>query len=508
MIAKWSDRIFHFVFFAVFMIITVSVIGSVCGTNATGIVFAVGFLLAGIAVFYLLYLRLSNISSRNLYIVFGIMFVCMLVLQFFIARSLLARPVTDLEVVHNIALNYAESGSMENMYDNLPDSNIGYMARYANNNGIVVLLSFYYRMVYLLLGRVPALAPVCLNQVFIAASVFLCFLIAKRILGNFGALITGVFCFFFIPYYTYTPYFYTDSLSMPFTVLSIYLFMCAYDCQKLVSKIVLYFATGVSVGIGYALKGSVIIVLVGLVIYLVLKGGIKKILLGAGVTLSGVLALTLCFNMVVSSLNMTTEEEIYEEKYPLTHWVMMGLNGVGTFSQDDSDFTRYAGNTDEKQAANIEVIKQRLSDYGVGGFLDHLLKKAVFTWDDGTYYINHHIYDYRGDRNILHEFILDDGEYNDIFYSISAGIQILILFMFCFTSLLAIIKPKVDYMTLIRGIIFGVMLFFLIWETRSRYLFNFTPLFILVLSQGMLTIVSSLSKFKERRRLEKRRTLA
>ena len=47
------------------------------------------------------------------------------------------------------------------------------------------------------------------------------------------------------------------------------------------------------------------------------------------------------------------------------------------------------------------------------------------------------------------------------------------------------IKPDVNIMTLFKGIIFAAFIFFLIWETRSRYLYNFTPLFILVAVDGL-----------------------
>lgn len=487
MVAKWSNRIFHCLFFISFAIITISSIGAICGASFLNLVTAGGFLVLGLLVIYFLYKKFGNISGKRANIIFAVMVAVMLVIQYIVANSLMAEPVTDWNVIDKVALSYAENGNMDHMYENLP-KNPHYMAKYTNNNGIAAVLSIYYRIIYLILGRVPALAPICLNIVCITFSVVICYLIAKKIFGNFGALIVGGMCFFFLPYYTYTPYYYTDSISMPFTVLSLYLFMNAYDCKKLVSKICLFFAMGVSVSIGYALKGSVIIVLVGALVYLVLKGGIKKILLGAGVILISFVIATSGINMIVSSFNMTTEEELYEYKYPLTHWVMMGLTGEGRFTQSESDFTRNAGNYDEKQAANIEVIKERLSDFGVGGLANHLLKKATITWDDGTYWIDYHIYKNVNDRNIFHEFVLSDGKYFDVFYAVSSGIQIVILLMFCITSFWSIIKPKINYMTLIRGVIFGVMLFFLVWETRSRYLYNFTPLFILVAAEGMLNI--------------------
>lgn len=502
MITKWCDRFFHILFFVLFSIITVGVIGSIFGVNFWGVVTAVGMVVLGVVVISLLYRRFGNIGSKKANIVFLIMAAVMLGLQLVAANLLLANPVTDWNVIHQVALSFAKNGTMDNMYENLP-YNVHYLAKYTNNNGIAVLLSVFYRAVYMIFGDVPLIAPVILNTVFIFVSVILCYLIAKRILGNFGGIVTAGFCFLFMPYYTYTPYFYTDSISMPFTVLSVYLFIRAYDSNKTVSETILYCACACSIAVGYLLKGNVIIVLVGVIVYTLIKGGIKKLIFGVALTLSVFVICLASLNLFISSMHMTTEEERYQYQYPITHWVMMGLKGVGSFDQAESTFTNSAGNYDEKQEANLEVIQQRLSDYGFGGMCKHLFDKAMFTWNDGSYWISHHIYNNTGDRNFLHEFVLMNGRAYGVFYCISSGMQIVILLMFCITSLYSVIKPRCDHMTLIRILIFGIALFLLVWETRSRYLFNFTPLFLIVAAQGMILSAKAFGRYVEKRRLRK-----
>ena len=54
--------------------------------------------------------------------------------------------------------------------------------------------------------------------------------------------------------------------------------------------------------------------------------------------------------------------------------------------------------------------------------------------------------------------------------------------------------PYVNILTLFKGIIFAAFIFFLIWETRSRYLYNFTPLFMLVAVDGLDFIVSAMKR--------------
>lgn len=493
MISRIFDKTFHIVFFAIFSVLTFIAICAVCGTNFLGVILAIVFFAVSYVIFPKIQKKFSDIDDKRLNITFLIMLVIMLIIQFVLALSMISKPVTDWMVIDEVSKSYAVNGNMEHIYDNLP-YNRDYLARYTNNNGIVVLLSFYYRIMYMIFGTIPIEAPVILNTLFISASVVFCFLIAKKAFGNFHALITMILCFLFLPYYTYCTYFYTDSISMPFAILSIYLFICGYDSKKMIYKILLFFFSGVSCAVGFALKGSIIIVLVAVIIYMIYKGGIKRILLGSGMIIAGFLALTISFNGLVSSLQITTDEILEKEQYPLTHWIMMGLKDNGNYNQEDSTFTYRAGNYEEKKAANIEEIGNRISEYGVFGLVNHIVIKANFTWSDGTYWISHHIYEPYNDYNFLHQFFLMEGNCYFIFLSISSGMQLLMLIMICFSLFSSVQKQRFDYITLMHIIIFGVYLFFLIWETRSRYIFNFTPIFIIIWANGIISVLDKIKK--------------
>lgn len=115
-----------------------------------------------------------------------------------------------------------------------------------------------------------------------------------------------------------------------------------------------------------------------------------------------------------------------------------------------------------------------------------MIEKAVWTWQDGTYYISYHNRKPKND-NILMDFLHIDGKYNKAFQNYSSALQLFILLMICISALKTLIKPKVDEMLLIKGVVFAAFLFFLLWETRSRYLFDMTPLFILLMVDGMDT---------------------
>lgn len=489
--SKIFDRVFHIVFFICFLTVTCIAVISICVKDIVGFFLGIALICASVFVVCKLRKKSPDIDNKRTNIIFAVMAVIMFIIQLVVALNCLAVPTSDWEIINEIAKSYAYNGNMEHIYDTLPKFH-NYLARYPNNNGIAVLFSLYYRVIYLISGNIPIEAGVILNTIFINAAVVFCFLTAKKAFGNFHALTVAAICFLFLPYYTYCPYFYTDSVSMPFCVLSIYLFICAYESEKMPEKITLFFFSGAACAVGCMLKGSIVIVLIAVVMYMIYKGGIKKVLIGTGTVAAGFLVLTIAFNGLVSSLNIADKETSAREKYPVTHWIMMGLKGNGGYNRADSYLTAHAGSYQEKIQANVDVINKRISDYGFIGLMGHLGEKIEFTWSDGTYYISHYVYKNINDNSLLNTITPKGGVSAPPFSAFSSAMHVLILVMVCVSIFSCIRKPRFNYITLMHIMMFGVFLFFLIWETRSRYIFNFTPVFIIICADGIIRLADRL----------------
>lgn len=493
-----SNVVFNYVFFVLFSFITIS-----AATVIFKDFFVVFFTALTIFILFCIggyvYKNGKTPSAKQVNIIFAILLVVMIILQVIIGYSLICNKFTDWKVMDILSRNYAETGSFENMYRGLPEGNHGYMARYPNNNGTLMILALYERVVFKVLGYVPLYAPVALNTLCITVAVVFTFLIAKKIFSPIGALITSVFCFMFLPYYTYTAYYYSDSLSIPFVPIAVYFVILGVKAEnnKLIKRIVCLIVAAISIAVGYSVKGSILVILVGAVVYIVLENRIKQalisiicIVLAFGITSVGIKSFG-------NSMQFTTEEELYEEQYPINHWIMMGLNGKGGFTQSDSTFTANAGNYDEKKAAVNKVIAERLQEMGFDGMIEHLSAKLSYTWGDGTYYIYNHLNIMEEDGKTLKteysplfEFVLQDGKYYEGFSVYSNTMQMVMLIFMLLSAYYGIRRKKITAMTLIRGVVFGMALFFMIWETRSRYIFNFTPMFILLASGGINVFMS------------------
>lgn len=488
-----SNTVFNYVFFVLFCFITISA-ATVIFKDFFVVFFTALtiFILFCIGGYIYKYDKLP--SSKQVNIVFAILLTVMIILQVIIGYNLVCTPLTDWKTIDIMSRNFAETGSFDNIYSGLPEGRYGYMARYPNNNGSLIMLSFYNRLVYLIFGYVPLYAPVALNTLCITVAVIFTFLIAKKIFNPMGTLITSVFCFMFLPYYTYTAYYYSDSLSIPFVPIAVYFIILGAKAanNKLNKRIICLIIAAVSISFGYTIKGSILVILAGAIVYIALENKFKQalisilcIVLAFGVTTVGIKTLS-------SSMHFTSKEELYEEQYPINHWIMMGLKGDGGFNQEDTTFTRQAGNYDEKKSAINKEIANRLNEMGFDGMVDHLSTKLAYTWGDGTYFISNHLNIYENDGitlkteyNPLFEFVLQDGKYYEEFSVYSNTQQMIMLIFMLLSAYYSIRRKKITSMTLIQGIVFGVALFFMVWETRSRYIFNFTPMFILLASGGI-----------------------
>ena len=413
----------------------------------------------------------------------------MLVIQLAAAYFLATEPVTDLQVINRYAVSFAHTGNFD-LIQKDAQKNFIYMIRYPNNLALMFILSFLYRVGFLITGYVSNYIAVILNTLCINASVLMTALLAQKLFGNRKALMTLLLCMLFLPYYTYTPYYYTDSLSMPFFVGGMYLLFSAIKSETKYKKYVMMLICGVVLMLGFKVKGSVLILLAVAVVYMLLKLNIKKaacltlaLLIGFGSTYA-------VYTAAYRASNIITPEQEYKYEFPPSHWIMMGLKGYGCYTIVDAEFTGRRDGKDAKIEATTEIINSRIEQRnnrtnGVDDMLTHLDRKSVWTWEDGSYFISHHIDQPRNGRNVLHSYVLNDGENHIIYYAYCCGFQLFLILMMAISAFRSIIRPSVNVNVLFRGVVFAIFVFLRIWETRSRYLYNFTPAFILLAVDGL-----------------------
>lgn len=425
--------------------------------------------------------RTAMLDSRRLNT--GIIFIgvgIMLAIQLVWAFNLQMTPITDIKNLDRYARQIVADNSFTCVDSPL---NSYYIVRYQNNVPILFLYTFVYKICYMLTGGVSHAPLIVLNTLSINGAVLLTVLTSRRLFGERKALFTLALCALFMPYYTYTPYFYTDSFSIPFVAGTICTLVIAAQSKGRAKKMCFLLLSGAICFIGFKLKASVIILLPALLIYLALSVGIKRAAKVAAVWLLSFCVLLGAFNIGLNTSGIISKESSDRYQFPPEHWIMMGLKDYGAFNYPDSDFSKSFNTKAERREGNIEEIQKRIAEKGVPGMAVHLGQKAVWTYMDGTYYIANYLEHHENDSP-LHELVLYDGSLRFPFFVYSFGYQMFLMAMISLSALYAARRKSVGATTLLRIAIFGMVLFFLIWETNARYPFNFTPLYMLLATEG------------------------
>lgn len=434
--------------------------------------------------------RTASLTESQIDRIFIVIALCVLIFQIVALIFLKSEPVNDLSYVNTAAKNFCKTWDRNDLYIGFPSRHYGYFARYPNNNALLIILSLIYAATDQVFGVMPDIVPAIINTAGLNISFWLMYLISKKVSEDkFTSLYCAMFGALFTVFYTYTPFYYTDSMSMPFAMLACWLFLKSLDCKKVFSTVALMALSSICIVVGYKIKGSVIILVPAFLIYLIFilkKAELKMFFARLLSLLIAVVLAAVAVSGFINSFNLTEKDEYYYREFPLIHWVMMGLYDRGGYYDQDFWYTESQGDVNQKTEADIYMIKKRLSDYGVSGFAGHIAKKASYTWADGTYSIIKFLK--HGDNNFIRHFVTKS--YG--FKGWCTIYQFCLLFMILASFIFGAGSQSRSKAVLLRIILIGVYVFFLLWEARSRYLVNFSPLFIVLAADSFKNINSFL----------------
>ena len=171
-----------------------------------------------------------------------------------------------------------------------------------------------------------------------------------------------------------------------------------------------------------------------------------------------------------------------------THYLMMGLNPdtMGAYSAADLQLTESFAAGSDRVIGNLSIAWQRMKKMGFTGLLLHELRKLTTCSADGTLgwieYVSPKGMPYWTETPLTMSAVsepLRNAVQSDAWFCVW---QALWLGLLCF-SLLSCFRP--DGLSLARLTVLGLILFLLIFETGSRYVFQASPLFCLLAASGL-----------------------
>lgn len=355
----------------------------------------------------------------------------------------------------------------------------GYFAKYPHQVPLTVLI-YYMNNIFNIFHIDLKSFMTIINSLFISITAFFTFLSVKKIKDYKWGLITLIFFAINPVFYVYASYYYSDVICMPFIAIAIFLYVTKKDENNIKKRLLFDAIIGIFIAVGFRIRAVVGIILIAFIIEKFLTKEKRKIISSA------ILIIVFCIGVVFCNIIEKTTEPPQNDnlEFPFTHFIMMGLNknSNGKWNEADYKYTYNSGN--EKYNNNINRIQERINDLKLDGIFNLIRTKLRVTWTNGDY-------DYISKLTNV-EKINDKYEYivgnNKVFFIYWCQIcKTTILAMF----LMSLIKEFRNRDRLNNGYcflyiaIFGVFLFYIIWEALMRYSLTFLPWLMLLFPIGI-----------------------
>jgi len=435
--------------------------------------------------------KLTNLSDKKTWIFYIIITVVMVILQGIIGYLVRTDPSWDLGIVIKSAQEMIQYGHSTNM--------AGYYIQAPNNILITLLIALTIK-VFSFIGITNInIMTLIVNIVFIQLAIFLLFKITKNIYNNYTACFLLVIMFLFLPIYPYSTIMYTDTMSMFLPVGFLYLIQKLNDVTSNKRTTVISIVIGFLAFISLNLKVTALIVLIAFVINELINRRIQRIITIFLISICSFTIFQISFVTFIKKTNIIGLDYELTKSVPFTHFIMMGMYGSGAFDANEWQFTLQLPDYETRKEENIRVIKERLNQYRTQGYISFLNNKVKGqTWGSGTYDFESILNSYQVDDNIAHEFLLYDGEYYQYVYYYCQVFHFTMMFLIIISILYSIKhSEKKEILNIGRLSMFGLLLFLLMWETRSRYMLNYIPIYILITISGIIDLSKNTKAIKE-----------
>jgi len=471
-----------------------------------GVAFLIN-VLGAVGISWILLKYSYKLESRLRYYQIILVFVFLFAIQLFIAFALQISPIEtgwDPQFIYKAAIALTTGN---NAYTDI----YFYFERNSNNLGLLAILATWFKL-WRWTDIPPETLTVILNVAFMNASLWLLYLSARRIHGEIGANIALAMGVVFITLSSWVTTFYSDSVGLLFPIATLYLYIKILDSESSRYKVLIALLAGILLGVGFLVKPTIIIVAVAIVIVFIMNNADidKRRILLRGFLYSTVVAAFAILSFLGVRGFMLDKMKIQINSLPESHFIMIGLKKA-CYSQNsnlclygaynEADAVKYSkfGSMDEYRSYTYSEIKKILAGYGIGGYLEYLSEKGAWVLGDGTFYaygegaggnvaMNSNFYGSSLVKDILH---IKGAYYEVIIHTFQ-----IIWFAILILLLLPIYKraKTSQVMLIIYLSLFGILLFTLIFEGRSRYLYLYVPLFIL----GAVSAIKTASAAKHK----------
>lgn len=423
--------------------------------------------------------------------------VLLFALQLFIAYHIYFLTGWDAGLIGGNAMHLANGVPLD----------MAYYSQYPNNIFLTFVYAFILKINQLITVEASFFSIVIVQCLLSAVVAYLVYSVTFEFTKNkplsfFAFLLYAIFVglspWFVIPY--------SDASGILFPLAIFKLWQMAHSAASKYKGYILYALMGLLAFVGYKIKPQIAIVFIAVVLICIIKAFFvsvkeKRVLFALSKISVSVLAFligTVGFSLILNANDIFQLDS--EREFGIPHFLMMGLNeeSQGVWNENDVAYSASFATTEERNAANLEVVKQRIEQYGFVGMTEHIAKKTLVNFGDGTFAweVEGNFYQtvYPPKDEIispfLQSFYYSSGENYSWFLASSQTIWLISLFLSLF-AILYIWKhnSKGTELAVLLLSLLGLILFETLFEARARYLFTYVPIFIICAVIGLYMIL-------------------
>jgi len=303
----------------------------------------------------------------------------------------------------------------------------------------------------------------------------------------------------YLPLYFQSSISYTDTYSVWGIPCLLFLISRGIRADSMVKKIIYALLTAPVMAVAVQIKTTVAIVAIALLIQMAIHNLQIKNAAFFAVLLAGFVGCYSAFNHWTYSTVRDPARDM--EAMPVTHWLMMGLQGDGAYNGTDEHRITLSVPPEKRVEKNIEVIKQRLEDMGPEGYMQLLYRKTCRTFGSGNAEV---YYTFKYDEsdttpfNFVYECTLEEGRYYPYLNLASQTVYMTAVLLGVAGAVLAVIKKYNLNNFAPHVALIGFWMFMMLWESNHRQLINQWSLLFMASAIGLANIWQLLLAPKEK----------
>ncbi len=404
-------------------------------------------------------------------------FIVLLAAQLVIARCCWYKMGWDVAVVYGTAEEIARGQAL---------SAASYFSLCPNNAPLTLLQAIPLWVAVQMGLAVPFVVLPCLDALLLNLTAYLCLLCVRRLTSSrFArgfALAVATAWIALSPYLLYP---YTDTFSILFPVLALYVYLI---CRRAALK---WFLISLVCFLGASIKPTVLIFLIALVLLGLCRFLARRDYRLTALKSAAIIVASLILGAVPGrawqslSTAYLTGSAVPQEQLSETHYLMLGMNGdtYGGHSSDDVNFSSSFPTLETRRAANLQKAWERLSERGFRGNLSFFAVKGYKAYADGSFAANSSFLDLEIPKRtdalsvFLRSFYHHRGAYNPLCHTLAQCLWLGLLMLCAYAAIARRAHPMVPLLSLT---LLGLTAYLLLFEVWPRYLFLYAPFYVLL----------------------------